>query len=95
MAATTSAHWYAMASSAERMIWARPVPRVRPTSVPRAYMSQCGAPRPAKAGTRYTPPVSAIEAAIRSESAVRSRIFSSSRSHCSTAPPMNTLPSRA
>jgi hypothetical protein len=29
-----------------------------PTSVPRANGSQCGAPRPAKAGTSTTPPVS-------------------------------------
>ena len=32
-----------------------PVPRVRPTIVPRAYGSQCGEPSPVNAGTRYTP----------------------------------------
>src|SRR4029450_5163273 len=36
MASSTSRLWYAMASSAARARWARPVPRVRPTSVPRA-----------------------------------------------------------
>ena len=38
---------------ARRARCGRPVvPRVRPTIVPRAYASQCGAPRPANAGTR-------------------------------------------
>ena len=46
------------ASSAARAICARVVPRVSPTIVPRACGSQCGAPSPANAGTRYTPPVS-------------------------------------
>ena len=31
-------------------MWAMPLPRVRPNMAPRAYWSQCGAPRPAKAG---------------------------------------------
>ena len=39
-------------SGAARTMCARVVPRVRPTIVPRAYMSQCGAPRPVKAETR-------------------------------------------
>ena len=42
----------AMASSTARAMWARVVPRVTPTMHPRAYMSQYGAPRPVKAGTR-------------------------------------------
>ena len=45
------------------------VPRVRPVIVPRAYWSQCGAPSPAKAGTRYTPPESGTLAASASTSA--------------------------
>src|SRR5471030_3402912 len=52
-----------MASSAARAMWARLLPRVSPTSAPRAYGSQCGAPRPTKAGTRNTPPLSGTLAA--------------------------------
>ena len=44
---------------------ARPVPRVRPTMAPRAYGSQYGAPRPTKAGTTYTPPVSRTDVGER------------------------------
>ena len=49
---TRSATSNAMPSSAARAMWASVVPRVIPTMVPRAYGSQCGAPRPASAGTR-------------------------------------------
>src|SRR6266571_5406971 len=52
IASSTSRVWYAIASSAARARCARVVPRVRPTSVPRAYGSQYGAPRPVNAGTR-------------------------------------------
>ena len=69
MACSTSALWKAIASSAARAMCARVVPRDRPTIVPRAYASQCGLPRPAKAGTRYTPPVSGTLAASASTSA--------------------------
>ena len=41
-----------IASSAARARCARVVPRVSPTTVPRAYMSQWGAPRPTNAGTK-------------------------------------------
>ena len=55
-----AALWKAMLSSAARAMWATVLPRVRPTMAPRvrpwieprAYGSQCGAPRPTKAGTR-------------------------------------------
>ena len=40
MARTRSVTWKAMASSTARAMWARAEPRVRPTMVPRAYMSQ-------------------------------------------------------
>src|SRR6185369_14884434 len=40
------------------------VPRVSPHSTPRAPSSQYGAPSPANAGTRYTPPVSATVSAM-------------------------------
>ena len=42
----------AIASSAARAMCADVVPRVSPKIAPRAYASQCGAPRPANAGTR-------------------------------------------
>ena len=84
-----------MLSSAARAMCADVVPRVSPTMVPRAYGSQCGAPSPAKAGTKYTPPVSGNAArALRPRRAER-MIPSPSRSHCTTAPAMKMLPSSA
>ena len=62
---------------------------------PRAYMSQWGAPKPVKAGTTYTPPLSGTFRAKYSLSAASVMRRSSSRSHWITAPPTNTLPSRA
>ena len=84
-----------MLSSAARAMCPAVVPRVMPTIVPRAYGSQCGAPSPANAGTRYTPPLSGTDAAsVRRRRTVAIRP-SPSRSHCTTAPPMKTLPSSA
>src|SRR5256885_3921782 len=71
------------------------VPRVRPASTPRAYWSQCGAPRPANAGTRYTPCGSVTCAASASTSDDDLMIPRPSRSHCTTAPAMKMLPSSA
>ena len=68
---STSATWKAMPSSAARAMWPAVVPRVRPVMVPRAYWSQWGAPSPANAGTRYTPPQSGTLAASASTSAGR------------------------
>ena len=68
IAVSTSAVPYAIASSAARAMCARPVPRVSPTMVPRAFGSQCGAPSPVSAGTKYTPPVESIERASASVS---------------------------
>jgi len=95
MASRTSATWKAMASSAARARCPAVVPRVIPAISPRAYGSQCGAPSPANAGTRYTPPLSGTLAASASTSAAVRISPSPSRSHCTTAPPMKTLPSIA
>ena len=95
MVSSTSRLWYAMASRAARARCARVVPRVSPTMVPRAYGSQCGAPSPTKAGTRYTPPVSGTDSASACVSAACVMTPRPSRSHCTAAPAMNTLPSSA
>ena len=47
-----------MDSSAARAMCAIVEPRVRPTMAPRASGCQYGAPRPVKAGTNMTPPLS-------------------------------------
>ena len=56
LASTRSAPRCATPSSTARTISARPEPRVRPTSVPRAPKSQSGVPRPSNAGTNQTSP---------------------------------------
>src|SRR2546421_7103664 len=84
-----------MPSTAARATCAAVVPRVTPASKPRAYGSQCGAPNPANAGTRYTPPVSSTCAASASTSDDDLMMPSPSRSHCTTAPAMKMLPSSA
>ena len=76
-------------------MWARVVPRVRPTIVPRAYMSQYGAPSPVKAGTTTTPPVSGTPAARSLMAGADGISPISSRSHWIVLPPLKTLPSRA
>ena len=84
-----------MDSCAARIICSRLVPRVRPIRQPRAYMSQCGAPRPVNArehGIRRRYPAPSWRS-IPHRGFRRKRI--SSRSHWITAPPINTLPSRA
>ena len=63
--------------------------------VPRLYMSQWGAPRPVNAGTRNTPLQSDTSVATASVSAAVVTSLISSRSHWTTAPPTNTLPSSA
>src|SRR5437762_12682942 len=75
-------------------MWPRDVPRVRPNSAPRAYWLQCGAPSPTNAGTKTTPPESDTVAASASTSALVVIACRPSRSHCTTAPPTNTEPSR-
>src|ERR1041385_646203 len=76
-------------------MWPELVPRVRPRIAPRAYWSQCGAPRPTNAGTKYTPPLSLTVAASASTSEELRINPNPSRNHCTTAPPTNTLPSSA
>src|SRR5207249_6425400 len=76
-------------------MWAAVVPRVRPATRPRAYWSQCGAPNPANAGTRYTPSGSVTCEANASTSDDDLMMPSPSRSHCTTAPAMKMLPSSA
>ncbi|OPZ05783.1 MAG: hypothetical protein BWZ09_00883 [Alphaproteobacteria bacterium ADurb.BinA305] len=85
----------AIASSAARAMCAAPLPRDRPSRVPRACGSQYGAPSPVKAGTSTTPPLSGTLAAKASTSDARFTSPRPSRNHCTTAPPMNTLPSSA
>ncbi len=58
-ASTRSAPRWATPSSTARTSSGRPVPRVRPSTVPRAPKSHCGVPSPSSAGTKTTPPVSA------------------------------------
>ena len=61
----------------------------------RAPPSQCGAPSPTNAGTKYTPPVSGVDMASASLSAAEVMKPIWSRSHFTAAPAMNTLPSTA
>ncbi len=66
-----------------------------PTSVPRAYGSHHGDPSPVNAGTRYTPPESATDAAsgpISDASRITPR---PSRSHWMAAPVTKIAPSIA
>ena len=68
-ASRTSATWKAMASSAARAMWPGLVPRAKADDACRvACGSQCGAPRPTKAGTKMTPPASGTLAASASTS---------------------------
>jgi hypothetical protein len=84
-----------MLSSAARAMCATFVPRVRPVIVPRASGFQYGAPRPVKAGTTITPPASGTLSASDCTSVLLLIACRPSRSHCTTAPPTNTLPSIA
>src|SRR5665648_196550 len=52
-----------MPSSVARAMCAAVVPRVSPRIAPRARGSQYGAPRPASAGTKYTPSLAGTRAA--------------------------------
>ena len=62
---------------------------------PLAYMSQYGAKRPEKAGTKNAPPESSTSEAIASVSAALLMIFRLSRSHCTAAPVIAMEPSSA
>src|SRR5205814_9085990 len=65
-----------------------------PTIAPRAYGSQCGAPRPTNAGTTTTPSDVGTLPASFSTSTDALITPRPSRSHCTTAPAINTAPSR-
>ena len=84
-----------MASNVARTMWARVVPPVRPVRVPRACCCQWGAPSPAKAGTKLTPPLSGTDVASASDSAAVSRMPRPSRSHLTALPPTKIEPSSA
>ena len=84
-----------MLSSAARAMWPISRTALMPMIMPLAYGSQCGAPRPVKAGTKTTLSESRTEAAISSTSGDAAKNRMLSRSHCTTAPPMKTLPSSA
>ena len=66
-----------------------------PVMRPRASGRQCGAPRPVSAGTMVTPPESGTDRASASISAAAAMMPRPSRSHCTSAPAMKALPSRA
>ena len=66
-----------------------------PTIVPRAYGSHHGEPSPVNAGTTYTPPESATDAASGPISAASRMTPRPSRSHCTAAPVMKIAPSIA
>jgi len=73
-----------MLSSAARAMCAASCRALMPTMVPRAYGSQCGAPRPAKCRHQIDPPLSLTLAASASISgAVRTKPRPS-RIHCTT-----------
>ena len=95
IAATTSATWNATASSVARTSMSAVVPRVMPSTAPRAPASHHGAPRPVNAGTTWTPPASGVLRAIASVSFAARTSPSPSRSHCTAAPAAKTLPSSA
>src|SRR4029079_15556019 len=83
------------ASTTARARWARVVPRVMPTIVPRAYGSHHGEPRPVNAGTTYTPPASGTDAASGPISAASRMTPRPSRSHWISAPVTKIAPSIA
>ena len=84
-----------MPSSVARARCAAETPRSIPRMTPRASGRQCGAPRPASAGTNTRSPVSFTCFASASTSGVCLKSFSPSRSHCTAAPAMKEEPSSA
>ena len=86
---------HAIDSTTARARCARPVPRVSPKIVPRAYGSHHGDPSPVNAGTNTTPPVSGTLSASGPVSAASAMIPSPSRSHWTAAPVTKIAPSIA
>ena len=95
MASVMSRTWKAIASTQARASWARPAPRVSPVTMPRARGSHHGLPRPVRAGTKVTPPLSGTEAASGPTSAAVEMMPSPSRSHWIAAPETKADPSSA
>src|SRR3954447_556270 len=95
MPSTTSRVAYTIDSTTARVRCARPVPRVMPTIVPRAYGSQYGDPSPVNAGTHTTPSVSSTDAASGPASAAFVMMPRPSRSHWIAAPVTKIAPSYA
>ena len=85
-ASSRSAPRWAMPSRTARTISGRPVPRVRPSSVPRAPKSQAGVPMPSSEGTNHTSPVSRHRPATSSDSADDEMRPRSSRTHSTAWP---------
>ena len=90
---TTSATDIAIDSNAARAMWARVVARDSPMISPLAEGSQSGEPRPVRAGTSTTPPLSATLLASGSTSLAFWMIPRPSRSQLTIAPAMKTEPS--
>ena len=95
IACVRSSVWKATDSSAARARCAPLVSSVSPHISPRAAGSQCGAPRPTKAGTRYTPWSSGTAAAAVAVSPALPMTLRPSRSHFTAAPAMKIEPSIA
>src|ERR1700678_4441552 len=73
MASTPSRTWKLMATTMARARWARPMPRLSPTMVPRASGSQYGLPSPVNAGTTTKPSLVSTDRASGSISAASGR----------------------
>ena len=95
MASVMSRTWKAIASTQARASWARPAPRVRPVTMPRAAGSHHGLPSPVSAGTKVTPPLSGTDAASGPDLGRRAMMPSPSRSHWIAAPDTKADPSSA
>ena len=90
-----SATRQAIASSAARATCAGRVPAVMPATTARAPGRHHGAPSPLSAGRTRTPPLSGTVAASAASAAGSLASPSSPLSHSSSAPAVNTPPSRA
>ena len=95
IASTASRVWNAIDSTTARARWARVVPRVIPTIVPRAYGSHHGEPSPVNAGTTYDAAAVVDLAASGPISAASAMMPSPSRSHWIAEPVEKIAPSRA
>mmetsp|Transcript_8046 Transcript_8046/g.23714 ORF Transcript_8046/g.23714 Transcript_8046/m.23714 type:complete len:230 (-) Transcript_8046:782-1471(-) len=95
IASSTSADWYAIASSAARQMCAFLTYLVNPTITPLLSSRQCGANKPPNAGTNVTPPLFFTVFAHFSTSSASFTNSISSLSHRIHSPPTATAPSSA